>query len=120
MDAVDKLVSEKFKVVKVAERLNMDGEQMISMPLLEAKKAILRKSNPDIRLDGKSVTYINAAFDIVKANVEKVKPGTENQRKQIFNTDGKNTQTAQPTVSGADAARARMLDGIYNKKKEDN
>ena len=120
MDAVDKLVSEKFKVVKVAEKLNMDGEEMISMPLIEAKKAVLRKSNPDIRLDGKSVTYINAAFDIVKANVEKVKPGTENQRKQIFNTDGKNTQTAQPTVSGADAARARMLDGIYNKKKEDN
>lgn len=116
MDAVDKLVTAKLEVIRVAERLNMDSSSIMSMPVREAKKAILQKKRPDVRLDGKSSTYIDVAFDFVKSDLEKSKDGTTNQRKQMFNTDGK-TAPKTAATSGAAEARAAMIKKIH--KSED-
>lgn len=117
MDAVDKLVTEKLEVIRVAERLNMDSSSIMSMPVKAAKKAILQKRRPDVRLDGKSETYIDVAFDFVKADLERDKAGTANQRKQMFNTDSKKAPKTAAT-SGAEEARAAMLKKIHNKSED--
>jgi hypothetical protein len=117
MDAVDRLVSQKLAVIRVAEKLNMDSASVASMTIPEAKKAVVHKAKPSIRLDGKSTNYIDCMFDFISNDLEQAKNGTTNQRKQIFNADSKEITPAQQEGS-ASAARAKMLARNY-KKQED-
>ncbi len=106
MDSVDKLVSQKLALCRLGDALRMDGIEGMSIP--EAKKAIIRKVKPSIRLDGKSNSYIDAMFDIVKSSVTE-KKSTDGQRAQMFNADGRSK--VQPMgESSASQARARMIE----------
>ena len=104
---------ELLRVVRVGDRLNMDGLE--SMSVKNAKKAILKKLKPSLRLDGKSAAYVSAAFDMAVAE-KKTRKDTNYQRQQMMRGDGK---AAKPTksVGSASDARQRMID--RRMKKED-
>jgi hypothetical protein len=71
-----------------------------------------------MRLDGKSDTYIRAAFDMacdeVKKNANSPK-GVNYQRKQMYNRKSVRTDSAEQ--SGAEAARRRMIKNMKIQKE---
>ena len=106
-DSVDAIVSERLKLARIGDRLNIDGIE--TMKPLDAKKRIVSAIKPEMRLDGKSTAYVDTAFEIVMAE-HKFHKDTDYQRRQMFNTDGKDGGAAG--ISGADEARKRMEEKI--------
>lgn len=110
MDSADRLFSKKLEVVRIGDRLNMNGLE--NMKLLDAQKAIIRKVRPSLRLDGKSDTYIQAAFDLAKEAISKQK-STDTQRQQMFQKDGKSS-FVNSGVSSAQKARQKTIERQLN------
>lgn len=106
MDAVDTYVNQKIELIRLGDKLNIDS--INNMKLFEAKKAIIRKVHPNIRLDGKDKAYINAMFDIAKEGIKKRKD-VDYQRQQMFCKDGKETPLSK---GGQYAARQRMIQNM--------
>lgn len=102
---------ELLRVVRVGDRLNMDGLE--SMNVKDAKKAILGKLKPTLHLDGKSAAYVNAAFDMAVSEMKERKD-TNYQRSQMMHGDGK---SPVKQTGSASEARQRMID--RRMKKED-
>lgn len=102
--AVDRLVAKKLDVVRVADKLNLDGVE--AMSIKDGKKTIIKSVFPEMRLDGKSDDYIDALYDMTKQKVKKSE-GTSGQRKQMFNRD---SATVAAPASSADTARQKMIE----------
>lgn len=113
-DSVDKAVSERLKLVRIGDRLNLDGLETLRP--LDAKKRIVKAIKPDLRLDGKGAVYINTAFDIALQELNSRK-GTGYQRRQIFNRDGIGGYASQDK-SKSQQARDNMLSRMQNGGKE--
>ena len=102
-DAVEKLVRQRIELIRLGDKLNMDG--LDTMKPTEAKKAIIKKVHPNIRLDGKGSAYINAMFDIAKESIGKRKD-VAYQRRQMFRGDSAQNKA----VVGQNEARRRMIE----------
>lgn len=100
---------ELLRVVRIGDKLNMDGLETMSVK--NAKKAVLKKLKPAVRMDGKSAAYINAAFDMAVSEM-KTRKDTNYQRGQMTRKDSKSTKS----VGSANDARQRMINKM---KKED-
>lgn len=107
-NSVDAVIAERLKLGRIGDRLNLDGLETLKP--LDAKKRIIKAIKPDLRLDGKSKHYVNTAFDIAVQELDSRK-GTEYQRKQMFNADGRNRTNSG---SSAMSARDRMIDRMMN------
>ena len=103
MDSIDAYVNQKIELIRLGDKLNMDG--LDTMKPTEAKKAIIKKVHPDIRLDGKGSAYINAMFDIAKESIGKRKD-VGYQRRQMFRGDSAQNKA----VDGQNEARRRMIE----------
>lgn len=103
---------ELLRVVRIGDRLNMDGLE--SMSVKNAKKAVLKKLKPSLRLDGKSAAYVNAAFDMAVSDM-KTRKDTNYQRQQMMNKDSK---TATKAVGSAADARQKMIDRRMKKEEK--
>ena len=105
-DSVDAIVRTRIQLGMVGRKLNLDGLEM--MRIMDAKKAIINAVRPGLRLDGKSVAYVNAAYDMAVADIEtKSVKDTNYQKQQMFNSDGK--PAAAVVEESAEAARGRMI-----------
>ena len=105
-DSVDAIVRTRIQLGMVGRKLNLDGLEM--MRIMDAKKAIIHAVRPNLRLDGKSVAYINAAYDMAVSDVNaKSEKDTGYQKRQMFNGDGKRADAKDET--SAQAARERMI-----------
>jgi hypothetical protein len=113
-DSVDAAVTERLKLIRIGDRLNLEGLE--SCKPLEAKKRIIKAIKPDLRLDGKSATYISTAFDIAVQELNSRKD-TAYQRQQMFNADSKGGH-AQSGKSKSQEARENMLARMQNGGKE--
>ena len=106
MDSVDRAVDKRLRdyldVCRVADRLNLDGVETLS--LMNARKKVISAVNPKLRLDGKSEAYITAAYDIAKQSVADRK-NVDGQRKRIMK--GRNLDSADTGSTGSSAASAR-------------
>ena len=102
-DSIDAIVRERVKLARIGDRLNIDG--LDGMSIMGAKRAIVKKLKPSLRLDGQSSSYVNAAFDLALSEMS-MRKDTNFQRRQMFNADSapKNFQT-----SGAQEARQKMI-----------
>lgn len=109
-DAADRAFRQRLDVVRVADRLNIDGVE--NMSLLAGKKAVIKKLRPDMRLDGKSAAYINAVYDMAKAEVS-TRKDTNYQRRQMMGAATRRNDSYDG-VSGAEKARQRMIDKMMN------
>ena len=82
------------------------------MSLLAGKKAVIKKLRPDMRLDGKSAAYINAVYDMAKAEVS-TRKDTNYQRRQMMGAATRRNDSYDG-VSGAEQARQRMINKMMN------
>lgn len=80
MDSVDRIIQARLDVCRMADKLHLDGVE--TLPLREGRKRVIKAVNPRINLDGKSDSYINAAYDIAKQSFGERK-STDDQRKQM-------------------------------------
>lgn len=114
-DSVDRIVRQRIQIGMLGRKLNMDGLEKMSP--MKAKKAIIKKTHPSMRLDGKSATYIDAAFKIVVDDLKNRK-GVAYQKKQMFNKDS--ASVMKRNANSAENARQRMINRARNRKaKED-
>lgn len=110
-DSVDAVVRERIKLGRIGDRLRLDGLE--DMKPIDAKKAIICKVNPGMRLDGKSSVYVNAAFDVAVSQMETVKD-TNHQRRQISGRMDSSDYVAPNGKTAAQRARERMIEKQMN------
>ena len=106
-DSVDAIVRARIQLGMIGRTLNLDGLE--NMGIMKAKKKVIKAVRPNIRLDGKGATFINAAYALACDEVKNLsKKNTAYQKKQMFN---KNVSRAdsKSTRSGAESARERMI-----------
>ena len=70
-DSADKIVRQRLSICRVGDKLNMDGLE--DMSIKQAKKAIIAKVLPTMRMDGKSDAYIDAMYDLAVNEANKHK-----------------------------------------------
>lgn len=119
LDAVESYISQKIELIRLGDKLNMDGIE--TMKPMDAKKAIIKKVNPNIRLDGKDKAYIDAMFDITKESIGKRKD-VEYQRQQMRGDSSDRPAHKQPEADSAAARRMKMIarmDGIATMSGKD-
>ncbi len=104
-DSTDKLIRQRLEICRVGDKLNMDGLETMSVQ--EAKKAIIRKVMPNMRLDSKGSAYIDAAYDIVVERVNARKT-TAYQKAQMSN--GAGMRADDSGNNSASEARKRMIE----------
>lgn len=117
MDAIEQMVAERLSVVRAGDKLNLDG--LDTMPIREAKAAIVKAVKPGMRMDGMSDDYINAAYDMAIATVY-AKKSTDLQREQMLG-DRKSNFDSAPAASNGSAAERRtaMINRNQNRKDVD-
>ena len=106
MDSIDAIVSQKIELIRLGDKLHMDGIE--TMKPMDAKKAIIKKVNPNIRLDGKDKAYIDAMYDITKESIGKRK-GVDYQRQQMRGDAAEKGARKAPDAQSAAAKRAGMI-----------
>lgn len=100
-DNIDKIVRNRMELGRIGDSLDLKGLE--SLEPMEAKKTIIKKARPRVKLDGQKKGYIDALFDLVvdeinqKKGFNMVKP---------FNSDGFG-YCGQMSLS--DNAREKML-----------
>lgn len=113
-DSIDAIVRQRIQLGTIGRKINMDGLE--DMGIMAAKKAIINSVRPGLRLDGKSESYINAAYDCAVEDINrKTERGVGYQKRQMFNKD---SRTAENTGDSAFAARQRMIDRHMNMKED--
>lgn len=116
-DSIDAIVRQRIQLGMVGRSLNLDGLE--NMSIMQAKKAVITAVRPNMRLDGKSATFINAAYEMATAEVNsRGSSSVPAQKKQMFNQDSRIAESTNTGDSAANA-RQRMMDRQMNKKKED-
>ena len=116
-DSIDAIVRQRIQLGMVGRSLNLDGLE--SMSIMRAKKAVIAAVRPNMRLDGKSATFVNAAYEMAAAEVTaRCSSSVPIQKKQMFNKDSR-TAGASGTGDSSVNARKRMMDRMMNNKKED-
>ena len=104
-DSVDRMVRARIQVGMMGQALNLDGLE--SMPLMAARKAVIKAVRPKLNLDGKSTAFVNAAYDMACDEIKDRKSkDTRYQKRQMFNKD---SAPAESETSSANAARDRMM-----------
>lgn len=102
---VDSIVAEKMDICLVGEKL---GLNLRSKSIVEGKKEIIAKVEPNMHLDGASDECITGMYAMAKAKVESMK-STDIQRTQMFNNDGKQPDDNKVKEQSAASARERMI-----------
>ena len=105
-DSADKIFRERLSICRIGDKLNIDGLERKS--IIDGKKAIINKVYPDMRLDGKSNAYINAAYDLAINEAGKRKD-VNYQRQQMLGTKPTYAMDSN-TKSMALLARERMIE----------
>jgi hypothetical protein len=110
---VDAIVRERLRLGRIGDKLNLDGLE--DMDPLAAKKAVIKKVNPNMRLDGKGAAYINAAFDIAVGQINaSTAKDTNYQRRQASGRFDSSTDFVPTGKTSAQSARERMIDKMQN------
>ena len=71
VDSADKIIRQRLNICRVGDKLNLDGLE--NMSIKQAKKTIIAKVLPTMRVDGKSDAYIDAMYDLAVGEVRKSK-----------------------------------------------
>jgi hypothetical protein len=120
----DEAIKARVELLKVAEAHKVANAD--SMTDTEIKTAVIKAVRGDaINLDGKSADYIDAAFDMAKADVQQHEDGLAEQRKatQTHNEDGAQggTQENNDAADDPEAAYAKLIEAerhMYEKGRE--
>lgn len=111
MDAVDKIVHDRLDVYRMADKLNLDG--MDGLSLKEGRKRIIKAVNPKLNLDGKSDSYIKTAYDISKQSINE-RTSTNDQRQKMVVAKMRRDAKEE---SNSNIARENMISRMIGGKK---
>lgn len=111
MDSVDQRFKERLDICRMADKLNLDGVESLS--ITEGRKKIIKAVNPKINLDGKSDTYISAAYDIAK-DTFKERKSTDTQRQQMLDSQVRKDAKEE---CNSNTARKQMISRMTGGKK---
>lgn len=111
MDSVDRVIKDRLDVCRMADKLHLDGLEDLSVR--EGRKRIIKAVNPKINLDGKSDSYINAAYDIAK-QMHGERVSTDDQRQRMA-TDKVRRDAREE--SNSVSARKRMINTMTGGRK---
>ena len=120
----DEAVKARVELLKVAEAHKVENAD--SMTDTEIKTAVIKAVRGDsINLDGKSADYIEAAYDMAKADVKQHEDGMAEQRKatQTHNDDGAQggAQGNNDAADDPEAAYQKLIEAerhMYEKGRE--
>lgn len=115
MDSVEKNWAEMYSICQMATKLGLDN--FVPRSVMDGKKRIISAVNPKIKMDGKSRSYIDGAYDAAVQAALGRKSAIDNARKVAGNGSSRRADSAQ-NPSGAEAARQRMIGRMQNKGKE--
>ena len=116
----DEAVKARVELLKVAEAHKVENAD--SMTDTEIKTAVIKAVRGDsINLDGKSADYIEAAYDMAKADVKQHEDGMAEQRKatQTHSEDG--AQENNDAADDPEAAYQKLIEAerhMYEKGRE--
>lgn len=113
-DSVDTIVRERVRLIRMGEKLNLDGIE--AMSARDAKVAIIKAVRPSMRLDGKSDAYLKAAFDMAADEVENMRKNANYQRQQML-SGGTQSRADGKQTGGAAAHRQQMIENQNGGKK---
>lgn len=108
MDSVDQCFKDRLDICRMADKLNLDGVENLS--ITEGRKRIIKAVNPKVNLDGKSETYIQAAYDIAKDSFNSRKD-TDAQRQQMAVTKARKDAAEKPNSATAREAMIKRMTG---------
>jgi hypothetical protein len=111
MDSVDRIIQDRLDVCRMADKLNLDGVEKLSVT--EGRKRIIKAVNPKINLDGKSNSYINAAYDIAKQSFHERKSTDDQRQKMATNKVRKDAKEE----SNSNSARKNMISRMTGGRK---
>ena len=106
-DSVDKRIRERVSILRMADRLHLDGVDRLSN--LEIKKRVIKAVNPNVRLDGKSKGYINYAYQYAIDNSVIGKKDVSFQRMQMSGRLNHDSADMRNGLTAAQEARQRMI-----------
>lgn len=106
-DSVDKRIRERVSILRMADRLHLDGVDRLSN--LEIKKRVIKAVNPNVRLDGKSKGYINYAYQYAIDNSVIGKKDVNFQRMQMSGRLNHDSADMRNGLTAAQEARQRMI-----------
>ena len=115
----DEAIKARVELLKVAEAHKVANAD--SMTDTEIKTAVIKAVRGDaINLDGKSADYIEAAFDMAKADVKQHEDGMAEQRKATQTHDDKGAQN-NDAADDPEVAYAKLIEAerhMYEKGRE--
>lgn len=111
MDSVDRIIQERLDICRMADRLHLDGVEKLTVR--EGRKRIIRVVNPKVNLDGKSDSYINAAYDIAKQTFSE-RVSTDDQRRRMI---GDKVRQDAREESNSNSARKNMISRMRGERK---
>ena len=100
-DSADKIIRQRLNICRVGDKLNLEN-----MSIKQAKKTIIAKVLPTMRVDGKSDAYIDAMYDLAVGEVKKSKNVAYQKQQMIAQAKRKR---ADSNESMALSARNRMI-----------
>ena len=103
-DSADKIIRQRLNICRVGDKLNLDGLE--NMSIKQAKKTIIAKVFPTMRVDGKSDAYIDAMYDLAVGEVKKSKNVAYQKQQMIAQAKRKRSDSNE---SMALSARNRMI-----------
>lgn len=111
LDSLDQILKDRLDICRMADKLSLDGVEVLS--IMEGRKKIIKAVNPKMNLDGKSESYINAAYDIAKDTFNS-RRNTDEQRRQM--TDSQIRRDAKEECSSS-TARKSMISRLTGGKE---
>lgn len=106
-DSADEIFRQRLSICRMGDKLHLDGLEDKS--IIEGKKAIVKKVFPEMRLDGKSKVYVDAAYDLA-VNAANKRKDVAYQKQQMSATPAPQQRADGQTGSNAAAARQRMIE----------
>lgn len=106
-DSADEVFRQRLSICRMGDKLHLDGLEDKS--IIEGKKAIVKKVFPEMRLDGKSKVYVDAAYDLA-VNAANKRKDVAYQKQQMSVTPAPQQRADGQTGSNAAAARQRMIE----------
>ncbi len=111
MDSVDQILKDRLDICRMADKLNLDGVENLSVT--EGRKRIIKVVNPKMNLDGKSETYINAAYEIAKDTYAS-RRSTDDQRRKMAEDHMRRDAEEE---SNSETSRKNMINKMIGGKK---
>lgn len=107
---LDAAIKVRTSMLNLATKVKVEGADKMDAAAL--KKAIVSAARPSLSLDGKDQTYIDTAFDLIAADLDKADEQTSKNRNDSGNVPpkGKSEENKADSLDEAKAKyRARML-----------